>query len=155
MVKGNKTIIIGLGNSLLSDDGVGIEAVRRIKKQLKNVATVEGSIAEFEIVELMEGYDKAIIIDGVKTNERKVGEFWELELEEIKKYKKWFHRSSHGMDLWTAVELGRKLGYKLPKEIKIYVMEVKDNTTFKEELTKEMKIFLPKFINYLLSQILK
>lgn len=153
MGKEDKTIIIGLGNPLLGDDGVGIKVVEEMRRRIKNVTMVEGSIAEFEVVELMEGYERAIIIDGVKTKERKVGEFWELKLEELKKYKKWFHRSSHGMDLWTAVELGKKLGYNLPKKINIYVMEVKDNSTFKEGLTHEVKKSLPRFINYLISQI--
>ena len=51
--------------------------------------------------------------------------------------------SSHGIDIGTAFELGQRLGYRMPKYISVYAVEVKDNSTFAEECTPEVEERIP------------
>ena len=51
--------------------------------------------------------------------------------------------SSHGIDIATAFKLGQRLGYKMPKSVSIYAVEMKDNTTFGERCTEEVEEKIP------------
>ena len=63
-----KTIVLGIGNLILSDDGVGIHVARELKKRIKNkdITIDEAFTGGMNLLDLMIGYDKAIIIDAVK-----------------------------------------------------------------------------------------
>ena len=87
------------------------------------------------------GYDKLIIIDSIKTEEGMAGDLYKLELEDLKP--SGYFPSTHGMDIATAFKLGQKLGYKIPDYIKIYAVEVKDNSNFCEECTETIKEKIP------------
>jgi len=71
-----KTIVLGVGNPILSDDGVGIHVSQQIKQRIKdpNVIVEEALTGGMNLLDLILGYDKAIIIDAVKTNGGRNGE---------------------------------------------------------------------------------
>jgi hydrogenase maturation protease len=63
-----KILILGLGNELLSDDAVGILAARVLKERLGDKAdVVESSLSGMALLDLLVGYERAILIDAVKT----------------------------------------------------------------------------------------
>ena len=101
------------------------------------------------LLELLAGFDKLIIIDSIKTEQGKPGELYKLELEDLKP--PMYFSSSHGIDIATAVELGQRVGYKMPKYISLYAVEIKDNSTFGEECTKEIEGRIP----FIIKQIIK
>jgi Ni,Fe-hydrogenase maturation factor len=47
--------------------------------------------------------------------------------------------ASHALDLRTTVELGKQLGYEMPETIRIYAVEIKENTVFREGLSPEIE----------------
>ncbi len=51
--------------------------------------------------------------------------------------------SSHGIGIATAFELGQKMGYDVPKFVSIYAVNIKDNRTFGENCTEEIKERIP------------
>ncbi|MBU1941107.1 MAG: hydrogenase maturation protease, partial [Candidatus Thermoplasmatota archaeon] len=63
-----KTIILGVGNPILSDDGVGLHVIQQLKKCIKNpqIHLDEALTGGMNLLDLLIGYDKAIIIDAVK-----------------------------------------------------------------------------------------
>ena len=135
------TLIIGIGNPILTDDGVGIKIAQKIKEGNPDLEVIETSEAGIALLDLIVGYERLIIVDSIKTGQGKPGELYKLELEGLKSG---IHfSSSHGIDIATVFELGQRLGYRMPKSVSIYAIEIKDNSTFGEECTEEVKERIP------------
>jgi len=66
-----KEIILGIGNPILSDDGIGIYIARKLKEENPNWEIVETSDAGFRLIDLIIDYERAIFIDSVKTGKKK------------------------------------------------------------------------------------
>ena len=135
------TLILGIGNPILTDDGVGIRIAQRLKEENAKLKVIETSEAGITLLDLIAGYDKLIIIDSIKTEKGKPGDLYKLELEDLKPAKDF--SSSHGIGIATAFELGKGLRYRMPKYTSIYAVEIKDNTTFGEKCTEEVEQRIP------------
>lgn len=143
------TLILGIGNPILTDDGVGIKIARKIKEGNPELEVIETSEAGIALLDLIADYDKLVIIDSIKTGQEKPGKAYKLRLEDLKPAVD--SASSHGVDIATAFELGRGLGYRMPKYISLYAVEIKDNTTFGEDCTEEVEERIP----FIMSQIIE
>ncbi len=143
------TLVLGIGNPILTDDGVGIKIAQKLKEEKARLEVIMTSEAGIILLELLVGYDKLIIIDSIKTEKGKPGDLYKLELEDLKPSKDF--SSSHGIGIATAFELGQKLGYRMPKYISIYAVEIKDNTTFSEKCTEEVEQRIP----FIVKQIMR
>lgn len=136
----NDTLIIGLGNEILTDDRVGIELVRILKAKVRNADIVEAAVGGLELIQLMSGYRKVIIIDAVMTGRHETGSLITLKPEDFP------HGSAmvrHQIGLNEALELGRRTGMDLPSEIVIYGVEVREIMTFGESCTPEIARRIP------------
>jgi len=135
------TLILGIGNPILADDGVGIKIAQKLKEEKAELEVTETSEAGIALLDLIVGYKKLIIIDSIKTEEREPGDLYKLELGDLKPVKD--YSSSHGIGIATAFELGQKMGYNMPKFVSIYAVNIKDNRTFGENCTEEIKERIP------------
>ena len=138
-----KTLILGLGNPILSDDGVGCHVAMALKERLREseVDVLEASIAGLDFLDMLTGYDKVIIIDAIQTGEGTPGQIYRLKPEILANTR---HAGTpHDVNLATALELGRKLGLQLPQQITIFAVEVKDVTSFSENCTPDIKKAIP------------
>ena len=135
------TLILGIGNPILTDDGVGIKIAQKLKEEKARLEVIETSEAGIILLDLIVGYNKLIIIDSIKTEKGKPGDLYKLELEDLKSVKDF--SSSHGIGIATAFELGQKLGYSMPKFVSIYAVNIKNNSTFGEGCTEEVKERIP------------
>ncbi len=131
-----KVMVLGVGNPILTDDGVGIKVAREIAKECPSVDVEEVSEAGLAFLDHAIGYDRLIIIDSIKTEGGRVGELYKLELDDLKPSDDF--PSSHGLDMASVLKLAGDLGYKRPN-ISIYAVEVEDNTTFGEQCTVEIE----------------
>ena len=135
------TLILGIGNPILTDDRVGIKIAQKLKEERPELEVVETSEVGITLLDLIVGYNKLIIIDSIKTEKGKPGDLYRLELEDLKPAKDF--SSSHGIGIATAFKLGQRLGYSMPKYTSIYAVEIKDNTSFGEKCTREVKERIP------------
>jgi len=145
-----KTLVLGIGNPILTDDSVGIRIALKLKEENPELEVIETSEVGMALLELVAGYDKAIIIDSIKTEQGKPGELYKLELSDPESTM--YFSSSHGLDINTVVELGHKIGYKMPGCVSLYTIEVKDNTSFGEECTKEIRARIPSIIRQIIEE---
>ena len=145
-----RALILGMGNPILTDDGVGIKIANKLKKEkpgLEVELTCEAAIA---LLDLIMSYDKLIIIDSIKTEQGKPGELYKLKLEDFEPATGF--SSSHGIDVATAFEVGESLGYRMPQSVSIYAVEIKDNSTFAEQCTKEVEQKIPFIVKQIINE---
>ena len=80
-----KTLVLGLGNPILSDDGIGCHVAKFLKDRLKEpgVDVMEASLAGLDFLDLLTAYDRAIIIDAIQTGEGTAGQIYRMEPEAL------------------------------------------------------------------------
>ena len=138
-----KTLVLGLGNPILSDDGVGSRVVEAIEARIANeeVTLLETSVAGLGLLDILAGYDRAIIVDAIQTVGGEAGLIYRLDPHDLGSA---MHVTSpHDVDFTTAMELGKRLGVALPCEIVIFAVEARDVTTFSEECTPDVRRAIP------------
>ena len=146
-------MVLGLGNPILSDDSVGIRVARALEGRLNRpeITVMETSTAGLGLLDLLAGYDRAIIIDAIQTGEGKVGQVYQLEPEAFNSTRR--AASPHDVNLATALELGGRLGIALPKEIVIFAIEVENVTSFSEQCTPEVERAIPICVDRVIQQL--
>jgi len=142
-----------MGNSLLSDDGVGLYIVAELKNRLNEpeVTITETGVAGLSILDLLVGYDRAIIIDAIQTVDGKAGQIYRLGPEAFDATRR--TATSHDVDFTTALAFGNKLNLPLPQEIVIFAIEASDVSSFSEECTPEVKQAVPICVEMVLQEI--
>ena len=134
---------MGLGNPILSDDGIGCRVALALKEELKDpdVDVMEAGIAGLDFLDLLAPYDRAIIIDAIQTVEGTPGQIYRFGPDVLASTR---HAGTpHDVNFATALELGRKLGLPLPRQITIFGIETRDVTSFSEECTPEVMKAVP------------
>jgi hydrogenase maturation protease len=69
-----KVLILGIGNLLKSDDGLGVHIVRYMEESgaalPEGVELLDGGTAGFDLLGLIESYDKIVIVDALKADDK-------------------------------------------------------------------------------------
>jgi hydrogenase maturation protease len=137
-------VVLGLGNDLLTDDGFGPAVAAACLRELAGDPSVQvrsASVAGFHLLDLLAGFDRALIVDVVQTGTRPAGTILECPLEKASAGRTL--GGSHQMDLATALSLGRRVGLPLPSTVRLLVAEAKDLETFCEALSPELAAAVP------------
>ncbi len=148
-----KTLILGLGNPILTDDGVGLRVAKELEGRLdQQAATVmETSLAGLNMLDLLAGYDRAIIIDAIQTIGGKAGQIYRLDIGAFNATR--HAASAHDVNLATALALGKRLGLALPQQIDIFAIEVADTSTFSEECTPDVRQAIPVCVKMIIKEL--
>ena len=149
-----KTLVLGLGNPLLRDDSIGLRVVQELRVVLGDKPDIEVSEDYWGGLRLMErmiGFDRAIIIDAIRTD-AEPGTIHLLSPNDIPTQRS---ASVHDVNLPTALELGRQAGAQLPpsSEILLVGVEAADVQTFDEALTPEVETALPQAVEAVLAEL--
>jgi len=149
-----KTIVLGVGNLILRDDGVGIHVANEVKKKIQNPdITVEEAITGgMNLLDLLLGYDKAIIIDAVKSDDGTHGEVRRIPIGD---FNTMHSCNPHDVSLIEAIDMAKKLGEKrIPQEIVIVgVMMKQIPCKFGEKLSQKIAAAVPKAVEMTINVI--
>ena len=149
----SKILVLGLGNPILSDDGVGLRIVQELRQNIdrSDVTITETHLGGINLLELLTGYKKAILIDAIKTKNSVSGQVYRFgpEALDITNH----ISSSHEINFTEILNLGRRLGLSLPDEIRIFAVEVEDITTFSEEFTDSVCKAVPLVVEMVLEEL--
>lgn len=129
-----KTRVIGLGNTILRDDGVGVYVAREVARRAPWLDVLETETAGFGLMEEMVGWDRVILVDAIQFNEVAPGTVLRIDPSDLKTSLRL--RSVHEVDLPTVLELGRRLGLAMPREVVVFGIQVEDARTFGIGLTE-------------------
>ena len=147
-----KTLVLGLGNTILRDDGIGIYAVRALAGRVDGAADCrESECAGLDLVEMLRGYDRALIIDAIQLEGEDPGTVFRLKPDDLRITARL--ASLHDIDLVTALALGRRLGFAMPADVTVYAVQVADALTLGEECTEAVAAALPGLVDEIAAEI--
>ena len=151
-----KTLVLGLGNPILTDDGVGVrvaEAVRAVLPVDNGVEVSEASMGGLGLMERLVGYERVILIDAFHPATRP-GAIHRLALAELQNISPTQHSASaHDTSLVTALDLAQCMGLPLPQEFVIYAIEVENITDFGEQPTPAVATAIPQVAMMIVKQL--
>ena len=148
-----KTLVLGLGNSILSDDAVAFAVVDAVRERVdrEDVTVSQASVGGLGLLELVLGYDRVIILDAIQTGLAEPGYIHRLTPGEFRGSLR--AASSHDVSFSTALEFGRQLLKDVPKEIVIIAVEAADVDTFGEELTPAVAAAVPQAVEVVMQEL--
>jgi hydrogenase maturation protease len=149
-----QTLVLGLGNPILSDDGVGIHIVRAAAGETArpDVTIGEACVGGLRLLDRIAGYDRLILVDAIQAG----GAPGEVRVLTPGDALSSLHSaSSHDLNLAGALQLGRWLGMAMPMDdaIRVVAVEAEDVTTFGEECTPAVKKAIPRGVRAVLREI--
>ncbi len=156
------TLIVGLGNPILGDDGVGWRVAEEVSKQSgialgdaplpglhdqeQQPITIECySLAGLSLMERLVGFDRVVLIDALNTGKHPQGEVVCFSLDEMEDLTHGHTTSAHDVSLKQALKLGRSMGESLPDDAQVHIVAVEASHIydFQEELTSEVEAAVP------------
>ena len=138
MSTNGRTVVLGLGNPVLSDDGVGLAVAAEIKRLLaeapvRGVDVLASTRAGFELIDILRGYACAIIVDCIVLPDPQPGRVCRLTLDEVSGCARLVN--AHEMSVGTTFRLAEQMGIPMPAEVGIIAVEAGDTSTIAEGLT--------------------
>ncbi len=127
-----KTIVVGLGNPIMGDDGIGPWLVDNLKNDFPDFTFEKTVTTGWELLDLCAEYERVVILDAMKTGEA-VGTV--RRFSDIKHAATLHLAASHGIDLFTNIQLGRTLYSQFPTEVLIYGIEVDNPEDFSDKFS--------------------
>ena len=140
------TVVLGLGNPVLTDGGIGVAVARVLAPRLAGtgVTVTESAWGGMRFLDLLTGYDRAVLVDAIQWRHGRVGTVYCLTPEEAIPTVRAV--GYHDVSLGQALELGARLGMPLPKAIVVFAVEVADTTTVREGLSPAVAAAVPEVV---------
>ncbi|MEI7848191.1 MAG: hydrogenase maturation protease [Chloroflexota bacterium] len=154
-----KMLIAGLGNPILSDDGVGWVVAEKVKEWLsKNdyPITIESfSLSGISLMEQMIGFDCVLLIDSLNTGQYPPGNVTTFNLDSMHDFTFGHSTSVHDLSLKNALILGREMKAELPDNDKVIIIgiEAQEIYDFGETLSPEIEAAIPEAFNTIIQLI--
>ncbi len=133
-----KTLVLGLGNPILGDDGVGWRVADAVA-QHANTGAVEVDChagGGLSLMERLVGFDRAILIDAANLCQGPTGSVYAFPLTDLANPFAGHLGSAHETSLATALEVGRALGTPLPAQVTVVAVESPNVYQFSDSLTE-------------------
>lgn len=141
-----KTLVLGLGNPVLTDDGVGWHVVGELRRRGRlhpEVELEECCRGGLSLMERMVGYDVVVVVDAAASGGRvPPGTVRRLAVGDAPTR---HSASAHDASLATALAVGRAAGAHLPSDLDVYLVgvEAAECAVFSEVLTPAVAAAVP------------
>ena len=147
-----KILVLGIGNIIRGDDGIGIYCARELRRILPQWFDIkELSTAGLDLLSVIVGYSKVIIIDAIQTKEGVQGAVYRLSLEEFA-YSQHIS-STHTINFNQLIELGEQvIGETMPK-MEVLAIEAKKLHEFSQYLSEELQCQFDQIIQRVKTEI--
>ncbi len=142
MHRGKPTVVLGVGNPIVSDDRVGLAVAEQVQCML-NEHPVYGVDVRFstrgglEILDLLSGYSRAILVDCLSLPDAVPGRVRRLSSNELLESPR--IENSHAITLADAFRIADRLSIPMPDDIEVFGVEAGDAVTISDEMTEEVR----------------
>lgn len=150
-------LVIGLGNPLLGDDGVGWAVIEELRNRLQatpdnpadrelfsSVELDSLSLGGLSLMERLVDYSRVILIDAMVTGNQPIGSVQVFDLEQLSDQHAGHTASAHDVSLKTALRVGRSMGFSLPEQIWVIAVESRITYEFSDALSPPVQAAVPK-----------
>jgi hydrogenase maturation protease len=151
-----QTLVMGMGNPYLRDDAVGIRLAAFLYRQLGRTSGVswleECSAGGLEILDRVAGHDRLVLLDSIRAG-GEPGSWYRFDGRSLRETMNL--RNVHDTNLATALELGRRLGLRVPgdEEVHVFAVEVEDNHTFDAAMTEALEERFPEYASEICAEV--
>ena len=147
------TLVLGMGNPILRDDRIGLRVIEELEGLFfdSDVTLRTSTLAGMNLLECLMGFDRVILVDGIQTG-GEPGSVYRLSPQDFIARNELPHL--HNIDFFRALMLARGLIPDMPNDVVIIGIEVKDVSTFGEDLTPQVERSVPQAVGQIL-QIVK
>lgn len=128
--------VLGAGNLIMQDEGVGVQAVQRMTERYlfpENVALVDGGTLGLTLLGIITSADHLIIVDAVRLGEPP-GTVRRFDRDELP-YRVMLKTSMHHVDLIETLTMAALIDEERPREIVVIGVEPKDIEPWGTELS--------------------
>jgi hydrogenase maturation protease len=143
------TLLLGMGNPILTDDAVGVRLATDFARRLEGfpdlAVEADCSVGGLNLLDVLSGYSRAIVLDSLRTVGGEPGRWYAFDADALRET---MHLTNvHDVNFATALELGHRLGLPLPRPsaVHIFAVEVLDVMTFSEQMTPALENGYPLF----------
>jgi hydrogenase maturation protease len=136
-----KTLVLGIGNLLRSDDGVGLHVIEKLgEENLAAGVDLKEASSGLDMLDAIKGYDRLILVDAIKSG-GEPGSIYKLSKEEFGTVPTVHSFSTHlNMDFFSMVQLGEKLfPGQIPEDMVIIAIEAENITTISDKCTPKVE----------------
>jgi len=115
------TVVLGLGNPLMADEGIGVYLIERLAEsgeELEDVDFIDAGTGGLSVLHSMAGRRKAIFVDCAYMGDQ-AGAIRRFTPEDVKSVKVLAHQSLHEADLLRIIAMARQIG-QAPEQIVIF-----------------------------------
>ena len=148
-----KTLVLGLGNSIMGDDGVGLRIVQEVRRHLRDCTTVdvdECYAAGPTLLDFIVGYDALVFVDSLVCDAPR-GTVLQPKREQLPDQPATI--DAHGMGLLGVLNLGENMGLHVPRKLSIVAVAVEPNMEASEELSAEVEAAIPEAVERVLEEV--
>jgi hydrogenase maturation protease len=134
-------LVLCLGNDVRRDDGVAWKVAERLEASpIDGVVVRRSAVAGFYLIDDLLDFDRAIVVDAVRTGTRRPGEVFDFPVGALDGPS---GPSPHAVGLPTVLRVGRGYGLPLPASVHVVAIEVADMETLATGLTPAVEAALP------------
>lgn len=144
-----KTAVIGIGNTLMSDDGAGVRVLEHLHELPDHVTIVELATGGMTLLHHLEDYDRVVIADAVDFG-GEPGEIRVFNPDEVRTIKTVGY-SLHDLDILKVLDLAKQLDM-LPDSVRIAAIQP-GSLEMKEGLTPNVEAALPELARWISNEI--
>ncbi len=155
-----KTIVVGLGNPLLGDDGVGWRIAEEVLMSLSadqpahdNIDVECLALGGLSLMEHLIGYDRAILVDAIELPDISPGHVQKFSLNDLPDYAAGHLSSTHDTTLPKAIQVGKSLGARLPDDIQIISVQSPFIYNFSETLSPAVAAAIPIAVKLVIDEL--
>jgi hydrogenase maturation protease len=141
-----KILILGLGNDILTDDGIGPRLANDLSQMItgNDMHFITACCGGLEIMEYIKGYQQVIFIDAIRTKDGNPGDVYYFKPADFRETS---HLSSlHDITFLTALNLGNTLDLGLTTDLHIIAVEIIEDMEFSNEFTTPLKTRYPEIL---------
>lgn len=145
-------IVLGVGNTLMQDDGIGVHAVRQLQRDYvlpAPVRVIDGGVAGWRLLEQIDGAEHLLVVDAVQ-GDQPSGSLYRLAPEELS-IRRAASASAHTVDLADVLALAAQLG-RLPRTT-ILGIQPEETGTAGMGLTPALEAALPRLLQRVVEEL--
>lgn len=152
--QGPRTLVLGLGNDILTDDAVGLWIARRLHQEFQGILYIE--VREtcemgLALLDHLAGFEQAFIVDSIQTGKADAGVLHELDPSTLARLA---GPTPHFVGVGEVLALGQRLGLEMPRHVRVFAVEVADPFSLGITLSPPVEAALPGIVNRIRAAVL-